>query len=371
VGRTSNGSIARAKTTQLAFIRFLAEIVRNAYLNVKTNRQQTMNNHVNYLLSQWLPLKDKHKWVLGFIFKTEGSCYRKAGAMMLFSDAGHQLGILSGGCLESDIVKKAYRVMDDGVSRTAVYDDEDEEDIAFKLGVGCGGVVHLSLVALTQENQFLGLDEVSRLLSLGCGCVWETDVAGLQGQCEPIDTANHRPRKAQLIQRDSKDILSIVLLPPIHLLVIGGGFDATFMTQMAKAQGWTVSLWDPRPAQARVEHFPDVNYLVEDTDIDTLSVHIAQHRIQAAVLMSHHREIDAKALKLLSTQKLMYAAMLGPLHRKKEIMELAGLSDTSFCDYFASPAGFDIGGELPEHIALSVISQCHAVFHDKPAHLQK
>ena len=87
-----------------------------------------MSNHVNHLLAQWLPLKDKHKWVLGFIFKTEGSCYRKAGAMMLFSDAGHLLGILSGGCLESDIVKKAQRVMTDGVSRTAVYDDEDEED---------------------------------------------------------------------------------------------------------------------------------------------------------------------------------------------------------------------------------------------------
>ena len=67
-----------------------------------------MSNHVNHLLSQWLPLKNKHKWVLGFIFKTEGSCYRKAGAMMLFSDAGHQLGILSGGCLESVIVNLRF-----------------------------------------------------------------------------------------------------------------------------------------------------------------------------------------------------------------------------------------------------------------------
>ncbi len=67
---------------------------------------------------------------------------------MLFSDAGHQLGILSGGCLESDIVKKAQRVMDDGSARTLTYDDEDEQDIAFKLGVGCGGVVHIALVPL-------------------------------------------------------------------------------------------------------------------------------------------------------------------------------------------------------------------------------
>ena len=81
--------------------------------------------------------------------------------------------------------------------------------------------------------------------------------------------------------------------------------------------------------------------------------------------MSHHRDIDAKSLKLLSRHKLMYIAMLGPLHRKQEIMTLANLSDTSFCDHFASPAGFDIGGDLPEHIALSVIAQCHAIFYKK------
>jgi xanthine/CO dehydrogenase XdhC/CoxF family maturation factor len=326
-----------------------------------------MSNHVNHLLSQWLPLKDKHKWVLGFIFQTQGSCYRKAGAMMLFSDAGHQLGILSGGCLESDIVKKAHRVMDDGKSRTAVYDDEDEEDIAFKLGVGCGGVVHLSLVSLNQDNQYLELDNVSRLLSQGVACTWEGDIAGKRGKCTALDTLNARPQKAKLEQREGTQTLTVTNVPPIHLLVIGGGYDATFMTQMAKAQGWTVTLWDPRPAQARVEHFPEVNFLVEDTDIEALNIHIAQHGIHAAVLMSHHRDIDAKSLKLLSRHKLLYIAMLGPLHRKQEIMTLANLSDTSFCDHFASPAGFDIGGDLPEHIALSVIAQCHAIFYKKPA----
>ena len=157
-----------------------------------------MSNHVNHLLAQWLPLKNKHKWVLGFIFKTEGSCYRKAGAMMLFSDAGHQLGILSGGCLESDIVKKAQRVMTDGVSRTAVYDDEDEEDIAFKLGVGCGGVVHLALVPVNENNQYLSLDVVSKTLSNGMACVWRCAVDGTSGKCTVWEDSSAKPRKAVL-----------------------------------------------------------------------------------------------------------------------------------------------------------------------------
>ena len=143
------------------------------------------------------------------------------------------------------------------------------------------------------------------------------------------------------------------------------------MTKLASSQGYLVSLWDPRPAQARVEHFPEVNYLIDDPTTEGVRLHLNEHNIQAAVLMSHHREIDAKALQLLSMQSLTYTAMLGPVHRKQEIMDLAGLSDTNFTQYFASPAGFDIGGELPEHIALSVIAQCHAVFHTKPTHLKR
>ncbi len=330
-----------------------------------------MSNHVNHLLAQWLPLKDKHKWVLGFIFKTEGSCYRKAGAMMLFSDAGHQLGILSGGCLESDIVKKAQRVMIDGVSRTAVYDDEDEEDIAFKLGVGCGGVVHLALVPVNKDNNYLSLDEVSQTLSKGHVCEWNVAVDGSEGACTVLEDNAGSARKAVLETVGGKRSLSVLMIPPIHILVVGGGYDATFMTKLASLQGYLVSLWDPRPAQARVEHFPEVNYLIDDPTTEGVRLHLNEHNIQAAVLMSHHREIDAKALQLLSMQSLIYTAMLGPLHRKQEIMDLAGLSDTNFTQYFASPAGFDIGGELPEHIALSVIAQCHAVFHTKPTHLKR
>lgn len=330
-----------------------------------------MSNHVNHLLAQWLPLKDKHKWVLGFIFKTEGSCYRKAGAMMLFSDAGHQLGILSGGCLESDIVKKAQRVMTDGVSRTAVYDDEDEEDIAFKLGVGCGGVVHLALVPVNKDNNYLSLDKISQTLSKGHVCEWNVAVDGSEGACKVLEDNTGSPRKAVLDTLGGKRSLSVLMMPPIHILVVGGGYDATFMTKLASSQGYLVSLWDPRPAQARVEHFPEVNYLIDDPTTEGVRLHLNEHNIQAAVLMSHHREIDAKALQLLSMQSLTYTAMLGPIHRKQEIMDLAGLSDTNFTQYFASPAGFDIGGELPEHIALSVIAQCHAVFHTKPTHLKR
>jgi xanthine dehydrogenase accessory factor len=321
-----------------------------------------MSNQVMHLLTRWQPLKDKHKWVLGVIFKTEGSCYRKAGAMMLFSDAGHQLGVLSGGCLESDIHRKAQRVMEDGQIRHAIYDDNDEEDIAFKLGVGCGGVVHLALLPVTQDTHYLKLDAVCNLLVQGESCVWAQSLRGdLKTEVAPF-MVNTRTR---LFEEQGDVTLNVALQPPPHVLIVGGGFDATFVSKMAALQGWTVSVWDPRPAQARTEHFASANFIIASSDIDAVTQHMTEHRVDGAILMSHHREIDSKALAMLARHNIAYLAMLGPKHRKDEILALAGVNESDIPGYFASPAGFDIGGDLPESIALSIIAQCHSVLAGK------
>ncbi|MDO6569209.1 XdhC/CoxI family protein [Alteromonas sp. 1_MG-2023] len=334
-----------------------------------------MSNQLVHLLAQWQPLKDSHQWVLGLIYKTEGSCYRKAGAVMLFSDAGHQLGVLSGGCLESDINKQAQRVMQDGKHRTAVYDDNDEEDIAFKLGVGCGGVVHLALLPVNNSNQYLQLNTVYSYLVSGQACLWIQEINGelssavsvcAEGDSDSSESNVNKPITCAVLDtQNGKSVLTVPCQPPPHLLIVGGGYDATFVVTMAVNLGWSVSVWDPRPAQARVEHFSNANFIIESSDPEALSLHSAAHNVDAAVLMSHHREIDSKALATLSRHPLKYVAMLGPIHRKEEIFALAGVKETDFSGYFASPAGFDIGGDLPESIALSIIAQCHAVLAQK------
>ena len=73
--------------------------------------------------------------------------------------------------------------------------------------------------------------------------------------------------------------------------------------------------------------------------------------------------MDAQSLQVLSDKNLDYVGLLGPKHRREEVFEEAKLIDADFKPTVDGPAGFDIGGELPESIALSVIAQCHdAIF---------
>ena len=129
-----------------------------------------MSNHFHHLLSTWLPLKDEANWVLGAVIHTRGSVYRKTGALMLLSDAGHQLGLLSGGCIESDLLLQARKVIALEKSRRIIYDATDDTNIAWRLGIGCGGAAEILLHPCTAQNDFLQLPAVFTALQQQHAC---------------------------------------------------------------------------------------------------------------------------------------------------------------------------------------------------------
>ena len=83
--------------------------------------------------------------VLATVVSTAGSTYRKAGARMLIMADGSYLGLLSGGCLESDLMLHAQQVIDSGVARAVEYDMRGPDDILFGIGAGCEGAMRVLL----------------------------------------------------------------------------------------------------------------------------------------------------------------------------------------------------------------------------------
>jgi xanthine dehydrogenase accessory factor len=349
------------------------------------------SNHLSHLLAKWYPNRDKFDWVLATIYDTNGPCYRKAGAMMLFSSQGDQLGMLSGGCLESDIATNARKVMQTGQSISLCYDGTDEDDVSFHLGIGCGGTVYIMLQQISAINDYLSLTSVYNAIkqrksgyyyqplveqnvvdknNTPAQAYFEAEQISDLASRATIVKRSRSPINNSYVTNNNDKWLASPVIPEPHLLIIGGGIDARPLVNMAQQLGWQVSLWDPRPANARKEFFSNVNHIIKG-EADILTIFALEKNVNSAVLMSHNVEIDAQALHALSKSKLQYLGLLGPENRRQQVLAQAkiigNVKDTSLSFKFAGPSGLDIGGTLPESIALSILSECHASLYGKNA----
>ncbi|MGP4969667.1 XdhC family protein [Psychrobacter aquimaris] len=67
--------------------------------------------------------------VLATVVNTQGSAYRRAGAMMLICEDGRSVGMISGGCLEPHIIKRAFWLTRNGAN-VQVYQTGDDIEYA-------------------------------------------------------------------------------------------------------------------------------------------------------------------------------------------------------------------------------------------------
>lgn len=327
-----------------------------------------MPNQLDHLLAHWHQHKDEFEWVLATIIATQGSAYRKAGAMMLINSLGQYRGLLSGGCLEADIMRQARRCWDDGCNRTIRYDMREEEDLAWQLGLGCGGMVQILLQPISADNQYLQLDKL--LISLQqhqhCGYLQYLEQSPPQNQLislAQLKTLLPDYTKASQIDVAGQQALVQYLRPAPHLAVFGAGLDAIPVVAIARQLGWRVTLLDPRPANAR-QGFFDGARIIREAFKD---LHDAPWlaSVDGAVVMNHNMTLDAEALALLQNVQVRYLGLLGPDHRTQKVLQQAGLQASGLPVPLASPVGLRLGGELPESIALAILSEMHAVLEQK------
>jgi xanthine dehydrogenase accessory factor len=324
-----------------------------------------MSNHFCHLLSSWLPLKDEANWVLGAVINTRGSVYRKTGALMLLSDAGHQLGLLSGGCIESDLLLQARKVVALGKSRRVVYDAADDSNIAWRLGIGCGGATEILLHPCNTHNDFLQLPAVFACLQQQQACSFQLQLEHAHASFTPC-TRVFPQRQQGSLESDSfttdtdKTILSTLINPLPHLLILGSGVDVIPLCQLALVLGWRVTLADQRLNSNKRENFP-TGITVLNVSAAELENHLLQ-QIDGVVIAHHNLRLDAAAVAELQTRALMnpYIGLLGPAKRKADVLAIAGLNETQLRYPITGPMGLALGGDLPESIALSVLAECHA-----------
>src|SRR5690348_6998769 len=88
---------------------------------------------------------------LATVINVEGSGYRKPGARLLLTLHGASWGMVSGGCLESDVMNHARRALQSGRPLIVRYDSTSHDDIVFGTGLGCNGIIDVLIEPVTQE----------------------------------------------------------------------------------------------------------------------------------------------------------------------------------------------------------------------------
>lgn len=328
-----------------------------------------MSHHIEDLLSQWNKFPHD-KWVLAVITKIQGSSYRKTGAMMLFHALGKSIGLVSGGCLEGDLLRHAQRAIQQDQAINISYDASDESDASYQLG--CGGIVDLLLIPVTAENNYLNLQVLmERLVSTDCEYQLPlvktgTQAASISAHILSItDRVNYDFSQSTYSKATGEADVTILNIPcrtRFHLAIFGGGLDAQPLAKMAIQLGWKVTVFDERSSYAHQHHFPDAN-IIKQSIAQLKADHLLG--IDGVVVMQHNLSLDALALKLISQSHQTYIALLGPVHRRDQVFNKAKVQLDDFNGFFSAPAGFNIGGELPESIALSILAECHALFHQR------
>ena len=325
-----------------------------------------MASDLTDILSIWSKDRDLD-WVLATLVCVEGSSYRKPGAIMLINGFGQYYGMLSGGCLEADIVLKSSQVLNDGKARIIRYDMQDESNISWQLGIGCGGCIDILLQPVNKKNHYLALDQVLDQLSQGKTCHYLQGMDELS-KTKIIENSNQqRFFSDYAITRNQEGQWFVNLLKPNpHIAIFGGGIDAIPLTNFARELNWQVTLCDPRSAYARDKNFPSANTIIKNP-IPSLKGCEWLNKIDAAVIMHHNIKLDAQALELLQTSSARFIGMLGPGHRTQRVVAETSLNGSQLNTPLHNPIGLDLGGDSPSSIALSIVAQIQSVLNQTSA----
>lgn len=345
--------------------------------------------------------------VLATVVAVEGSAYRRPGAKMVIAEDSGGVGAVTAGCLEDQILALAEQVLTDGRPCIERFDLTGNDD-AWGLGVGCNGVVDILLEPLTTvyhpvAEAHENADDIAVLTVLDGG---ETDIeqgdhafARLTGAASHRDlsfetTATDWPDElfmtltestAELLATDTSDSITAnwegktvevfvdsVCAPP-ELVVCGSGHDVDPVIELAKRVGFSVSVITFRGAVADDARFSAADRVRTTAPADIREC-LTFDTDTYAVVMSHNFVDDRLALDELLATPVEYIGMVGSRGRFEEMQDAFAAEGRRFNaaerDRIYTPAGLDLGGGTPFHIAQSIVAEVTAIHHGRdPQHL--
>jgi xanthine dehydrogenase accessory factor len=237
------------------------------------------------------------KCAVATIVQVNGSIPSFESAKILVREDGSFMGTVGGGCVEAEVWNAAREVIETEKPRHLSF--SLGQDAAYDEGLICGG----------QLNIFV----------------------------EPV-------------------------IPQPRAFIFGGGHVSKGISKIATLAGFSTSIIDNRQAFANAERFPEAEatYAEEYEDVFAkLPVNSSSYII---IVTRGHRD-DMRVLRWAVNTPAKYIAMIGSKRKTISVvheLEKEGIPREAFDKVFA-PMGLEIGAEMPEEIAISVVAEMIAV----------
>lgn len=300
-----------------------------------------------------------------------GSAYRREGAKMMVTGLGQSACMISGGCLEQEMIEVAMQTLARGVPERTIFDYAEEKS----WWPGCGGTVEVRIEPLTAHSlswrwlqQSLERPSVlATVLAGGEGQVWLDPSGQWQGSIEPPSLQQSVLQTAQTMLRtgsrpttrylSNAEVFFDLASPPPQLVLLGAGHDAVPMANQAVVLGFEVTVVDG--VSERLAAFGAVRTLeIPAEELGHKLLLEPQHHV---IVMNHHLVHDQQGLRFALESPARYVGVLGPRSRLEKMLD--ALAAEGFVptpeqwQRLRNPIGLDIGAESPEEIALAALGE--------------
>jgi xanthine dehydrogenase accessory factor len=328
---------------------------------------------------QVLKSRRTERFVMATVIGVEGSAYRHEGAKMLIDEKGKLYGMISGGCLEEDLIHHAKEVLQFRKPKIVTYDHTSENDLSWAPWSGCNGVIYVyieetgwnllkdkmgkslweiidhkllldhrvaSLKIIDEEN-----DNKDRLYYAGDGEI----LYGLDdlenSLLTYLKTFIENEKKIEIIKIDNQRFLAEQYKLKEPLYIFGAGPDIEPLVELVSKLDFSVRLIDPRNERFEKGNFSTVDQII--IEFPHLFLQYNHLPVNSFVLiMTHNFQWDQDVLEYFIKKPPKYLGILGSKKRTERLFHFS-----SILGWVHSPVGMEIGAEGPEEIAISICAE--------------
>jgi xanthine dehydrogenase accessory factor len=272
------------------------------------------------------------------VVKTRGSTPQSPGALLLIDEAMHTVGTLGGGCVEAEVRKQAFELLNKGESGLLSF--QLNHDYGWDDGLICGGgmdVVATPILSQSDSTQFAEI-------------------------LDAIDNGDHAFVTMQAMHDGAKCEYKVLIEAEPKLVIAGAGHVGIELARMAVDLEFDVTVIDDRCECANEQRLPPPIHVIVGDIEQSLRRHDINKDSYVVVVTRGHNH-DEKALGAVIESDARYIGMIGSRRKIKLIYDdlVAAGIDPKLFDRVHAPIGAKINAVTVPEIAVSIVAELISV----------